>query len=54
MNSNAKKISSYIGLFISLFLAVFFFFGFTIATAESGTFEFGGPFPITMDYSGLT
>jgi hypothetical protein len=54
MNSNAKKISSYLGLFISLFLAVFFFFGFTIATAESGTFEFGGPFPITMDYSGLT
>ncbi len=54
MNSNAKKISNYLVLFPMLFLATFFFFNIKTTIAESGTFEFDGPFPITMSYSGLT
>lgn len=54
MNLNTKNILINTGLFVSLFLAMFFFLGMTVAKAETGHFEFGGPFPISMDYSGVT
>ncbi|MCX6701588.1 MAG: hypothetical protein NTX96_00065, partial [Candidatus Zambryskibacteria bacterium] len=53
-NKNQPNYIKHFSLFITIFVAVFFVFGVTSIHAASGTFNFGGPFPMTMNYSGLT